>query len=107
MPAKRLGANATAIAATIRALVEAGKLDLAADAARIATAKSLALAVDVAPGNASLWRVYRAAEAELHREREGRTDGDTDNAAALSAPVVDGKDTRTAHSRTRYRRGGG
>lgn len=58
------GRNRLATDQVIDALSDLGRLETV-DAALVAAARSLADAVDSAPDNASLWREYRAALAEL------------------------------------------
>ena len=58
------GSNRLAIDKVIAALDDLGRLD-DVDAALVATAQSLADAVDGQPDNASLWREYRACLADL------------------------------------------
>ena len=60
----KLGPNRLATDQVIDALSDLGRLETV-DAALMAAARSLADAVDSAPDNASLWREYRAALAEL------------------------------------------
>jgi len=65
-PAKRrvkapvFGRNRSAVEETVGALEQLGRLEQV-DSARVAAARALADAVDAEPGNASLWREYRAA----------------------------------------------
>ena len=74
-----MSANLAAIEATIATLTLAGKLGQV-DEARVSAARGLAAAVDNDPGNVSLWREYRAAEAAL---REVTNDSTQDELAAL------------------------
>jgi hypothetical protein len=71
--------NSEAVQRTIDALRSADKLS-EVDEARVAAALALAEAVDMDPGNASLWREYRAAEATLREAQHGST---TDELAGL------------------------
>jgi hypothetical protein len=90
--------NVEAVKQTIAALIDAGHLD-AGDAARITTAESLARACDLDPGNASLWREYRAAETALHEVRNAVSDDERDLVSALRTPMGDKPDTRAPHTR--------
>jgi hypothetical protein len=63
-----------AMRSTVDALRAAGRLELADDAL-VAMALGLAAVVDSDPGNASLWREYRAVELRL-RETGGADAGD-------------------------------
>ena len=65
--------------------IGAGKLDENADAARIETARTLALACDQERTNASLWREYRAAEASLREIRDDDADDLRELLSAVSA----------------------
>lgn len=77
--------NRDAVTATLRVLQEAGKLK-PEHAALVTVCGKLASAVDANPDNASLWREFRGAVAEL--SRVGADDaGDTDGAAAFAAAV--------------------
>lgn len=55
-----VGVNRKAADATVRALTRLGRIE-DCDAAAVAAVRALASAVDAEPGNASLWREYRAA----------------------------------------------
>jgi hypothetical protein len=83
--------NLEAIETTVDELRRGGHL-ADGDAARVSIATSLARAVDTDPGNASLWREYRAAEAALHEVRDSESDDERDLVAALSAAVGDTED---------------
>ena len=80
--------NRQAIDVVIAALAAAGRLE-PADEALVVAARSLAHAVDADPGNASLWREYRAIEQRLRSTGEGSTSGIEAALAALRAPVGD------------------
>jgi hypothetical protein len=87
--------NDEALAVTITAMRDAGRIT-PADEATVAAAESLALAVDAAPGEASLWREYRAALKSL-TELGAVDDGGDDIGQLLEAlrggaSVVDAKD---------------
>ena len=102
-----MSGNYDAVETTIAALTEADRLT-DEHAAVVQAARSLADAVDAEPGNASLWREFRAVIETLRSI--GATEEDDDEVtlilAALrgAAPVVDAKDTKPAKSRSR---GGG
>lgn len=64
------GVNERAMQATIRALRELGRLE-SVDEAMVAAARTLARAVDRDPGNAALWREYRAVEDRLRSAEHG------------------------------------
>lgn len=96
MPRRKAGSNATGLERTIRAM--GSRLDDTSEAL-VALARGLAGAVDADPGNAALWREYRAAVTALREVgSEGDIDDDTE-AFLLSirtpvrSKVVDGKDT--------------
>lgn len=76
------GPNAKAMRTTIAALKATGKLEQA-DEAIVAAALSLAKAVDADPGNAALWREYRATEQRLRSS----SSGDVDEFDALAADM--------------------
>lgn len=68
--------------------------------ALVAAARGLAIAVDADPGNASLWREYRAAIATLI---EVGADGDTDDDAAafigtLRTPTMSAQMGNSSHN---------
>jgi hypothetical protein len=98
--------NSDAVQITIDTLLESKKLDIDADAARIAIAITLAGAVDADPGNASLLREYRAAEAMLNEVRQGASNGAAEVVRAMRAPLGDQTHTRAPHTRTASSRGG-
>jgi hypothetical protein len=80
--------NQGAAEATIRALRQAGRLE-AVDDALVAGFRTIAAAVDADPGNASLWREYRAFEARLRETGDHVDDDLADVLRAMSAPVGD------------------
>ncbi len=88
------GRNRSAIDLTITALERLGRLE-DTDAAKVATARALADAVDSDPTNASLWREYRAAEQSLRESHDTTADEFAQLLAALSAEVGDTETTRT------------
>ena len=71
----------------LAAMEDLGRLNQI-DRARVVALRSLAEAVDRDPGNASLWREYRAAEAAL-REFDDGADDYADLLDALSAKAAD------------------
>lgn len=75
------GRNRRAVAESIRAMREAGRLD-PIDRARVVACEALADAVDTDPANASLWREFRAALADLLEV--GRKDGIDDLDALIA-----------------------
>lgn len=86
------GTNRTAVDGTLHALRESGRLS-DEHAALVALAQSLADAVDEAPGNASLWREYRGAVADLSRlAAAGESDALKDLVDRVRAPMGDAKD---------------
>lgn len=76
--------NRTAIEETVRALRDQRRLQ-AEDEALVTLARRLAVACDAAPGNAALWREYRAAVASL--QEVGANDVDPDDAGQFAAEV--------------------
>lgn len=82
------GPNARAAAATVRALRRAGRLE-EVDEALVKAFTTLAKCLDVAPGNAQLWREYRAFEQRLRETGDDADDGLADVLRALSTPVGD------------------
>jgi hypothetical protein len=74
------GRNRRAVAETVRALTSAGRLE-PIDRAVVVAAEALADAVDASPDNASLWREFRAALADLREV--GRDDHGDDIGALL------------------------
>lgn len=80
-----------ALEATVSALTDLGRLD-AIDSARVAIARGLAAAVDESPGNAALWREFRAAEEALREIRDTSDDELTQLESLLSAPLGDSED---------------
>ena len=74
--------NSQAIAATVAALRDAGRIE-PVDEALVVMAAGIAAAVDADPGNASLWREYRAVELRL-REIGGADDASDDFSRALA-----------------------
>lgn len=73
MTARKLSA-ARGLERTLRAI--AGRLD-DSHAALVALARGLAAAVDAEPGNAALWREYRATVVALGQVSAGEVDDDT------------------------------
>lgn len=63
--AEYLPANRVELDRTLKVLFDTGKIEGEVDAARVAAVRSLAVAVDIDPGDAALWREYRQALAEL------------------------------------------
>lgn len=95
--------NAAAVAGTIAALRAAERLHAEHDAI-VTAAASLAMAVDADPGNAALWREYRAVVntlTEIGGDDVAASDEVADIIAALrgAAQVVDATHTRKAHTR--------
>jgi hypothetical protein len=84
-------ATANALASTLDVLAGLGRID-PIDAARVALVKGLAAAVDCDPLNASLWKQYREALADL-LETEA-TDG-TDSLYAALRDTSDAEQTDT------------
>lgn len=80
------GRNRNAVELTILALHNLGRLE-DIDAAKVASAQTLADAVDVDPTNASLWREYRAAEQALRESHDTTADEFAQLLADLSAEV--------------------
>ena len=80
------GRNRTAVELTILALNNLGRLE-DIDAAKVASAQTLADAVDADPTNASLWREYRAAEQALRESHDTTADEFAQLLADLSAEV--------------------
>lgn len=80
--------NREAIDVVIGALGAAGRLE-AADEAIVVAARSLADAVDADPGNASLWREYRAIEQRLRSTGEASSNGLDAVLATMRAPMGD------------------
>ena len=68
------GRNRRAVAETVKALRDAGRLE-PVDRALVVAAETLADAVDAMPENASLWREFRASLSDL-REVARDTAGD-------------------------------
>lgn len=68
-----MAVNSAAVARTVEALRLEGKLS-DRDAALVQVVESLASAVDMEPGNASLWREFRAALDSLMRVGEVNDD---------------------------------
>ena len=79
--------NLAAALVMLEAMRDLGRIN-PIDEARVVTLVSLAEAVDRDPGNASLWREYRAAEAAL-REFDDGADDYADLLDALSAKAAD------------------
>lgn len=75
--------NLSALDETVSALRALGRLE-DVDAATVEAARSLAMAVDEQPGNASLWREYQAAVRSL-REVGADDDGGLDIDAIVAA----------------------
>ena len=103
--------NRDAVAETIKALEIEGRLT-SADAAIVQMVEGLADAVDNDPGNASLWREFRAALETLRQiGLEGEQDEDEISViiAALrgSASVQYSEDSGPVKSRPRGRASGG
>ena len=80
MTARKVSAS-RGLARTLKAI--AGRLD-ESHAALVALARGLAAAVDAEPGNAALWREYRAAVVALSQAAAGG-EVDDDTAAFLVA----------------------
>ena len=103
--------NAAAVARTVEALRVAGRLR-DEDAATVQMVESLALAVDSDPGNASLWREFRAALDSMMKLGEVNDD-DADEItrilAALrgSSQVDDSEDAGQVDARSRGGKGRG
>lgn len=101
--------NAAAVARTVEALRVAGRLQ-DEHAATVQMVESLALAVDSDPGNASLWREFRAALDSLMRIGEVN-DADQDeinliiSALRGTAEMDDATDTKQKNARTRGGKG--
>ena len=74
MPRRRAGSNAAGLERTLKALGDRLDED---DEALVALARGLATAVDTDPGNAALWREYRAAVTALTLAGADRVDDDT------------------------------
>ena len=98
--------NAEATDATITHLLAAGLLEAERDASIMQQARSLAVAVDADPGNASLWREFQKATETVRAA--GADDGGAGDEvqliiAALRGPasVVDAEDTKPANPRPR------
>jgi hypothetical protein len=84
--------NSVAMAATVAALRGAGRVE-DVDAAVVQMALGLAESVDADPGNAALWREYRAVEERLRGLGDGGSDDEFVRLLAeLHAPVGDAKD---------------
>jgi hypothetical protein len=71
---RRAGSNAQGLERTLRALEVRLDED---DEALVALARGLAAAVDADPGNAALWREYRAAVTALSLAGADKVDDDT------------------------------
>lgn len=100
--------NSTATDRTIQTLLDAGRLAADEHAAIIQQARSLAMAVDVDPGNAALWREFRQALDTLRQA--GADDGGAGDEiqliiSALRGPasVVDAENPEPANPRARGR----
>lgn len=97
-------ANYAAVETTIAALRAAERLTDEHEAV-VQAARSLADAVDADPGNASLWREFRAVVETLRSI--GAEDGGGDEVSLIiaalrgSAPVVDAKDAKSPNARPR------
>lgn len=95
-PAKRRakapvhGRNRSAVEETVSALEQLGRLEQI-DSARVAAARALADAVDADPGNASLWREYRAALESLRQIGSDGTDDFGKLLESLSSEIRDEK----------------
>lgn len=74
--ARRASSNAAGLERTLKSLVDTGRLT-DEDEALVALARGLAGAVDAEPGNAALWREYRAAVASLGLLGADKPDDDT------------------------------
>jgi hypothetical protein len=68
--------NAAAVESTVAALDDAGRLS-PIDDALVALVRNLSLAVDESPGNAALWREFRAALQTLSEVGADDLDDDT------------------------------
>ena len=101
--------NAAAVARTVEALRVAGRLR-DEDAATVQMVESLALAVDSDPGNASLWREFRAALDSLMRIGEV-SDASADEVNLIiealrgSTQMDDTENTKPTNSRPRGGKG--
>ena len=73
MPARKATSNVAGLERTIKAMKARLEED---DEALVALARGLAAAVDAEPGNAALWREYRAAVMALS---QAGADGDIDD----------------------------
>jgi len=92
---------AVGLESTIAALEAEGRLS-DVDEALLAVARGLAEAVDAEPGNASLWREYRAALASLMEAESGNDDDEAQSfLLTLRTPVGDAKDSKPKEPRTR------
>lgn len=80
--------NVQAIEVVIKAMRATGRLE-DVDEAVVTAARTLARAVDDDPGNASLWREYRAIEHRLRSSGEGMGSALDDVIRAMQAPVGD------------------
>lgn len=81
MPRRKAGSNVAGLERTLRAL---GSRLAEKDEALLALARGLAAAVDAEPGNAALWREYRAAVTSLSEAGAGG-DVDDDDARFLQS----------------------
>lgn len=101
--------NSAAVARTVEALRTAGRLQ-DEHAATVQMVESLALAVDTDPGNASLWREFRAGLDSLLKVGEVN-DADADEISLIisalrgTAEVDDSKNTKSRDSRVRGSKG--
>jgi hypothetical protein len=87
--------NAEAAESTLEALRELGRLE-AVDSAKVQAVRSLAVAVDIDPQNASLWREYRAALADLLEDADGGIDEFAELLRNLRTEVRHPEDAGTA-----------
>lgn len=90
--APAFGRNRSAVELTVAALQELGRVEKV-DSARVAAAQALADAVDADPGNASLWREYRAALESLRQVGDGGSDEFGKLLASLSSEILDQENT--------------
>lgn len=82
------GSNREAVDTTLKVLEDGGKL-AGADVALVQLVRSLADSVDRDPQNASLWREYRGAVADLLKLGRDDSDAFTDLVNRLRTPVGD------------------
>jgi hypothetical protein len=90
VPVPAYGRNRAAVELMLGALRDSGKLE-SVDAARAMAAQALADAVDSDPGNASLWREYRASLEMLRMASDDGGDDFEKLISDLSASMGDTK----------------